>query len=204
MKLYQIISLLFALAIVGCSPTIETIEVKDDDGNIVEKYERRIEDNKRHGLFQMFDENGKIVEMAIYKNDTLDGKRTMFFENGNPQYVENYVNGKFEDEYSSFYENGQVKLTGKYTNGAMNGEWKGYHENGQVKELVLFVENEENGPFVEYHPNGKIAAEGYYLNGDNEHGELKLYDENGELNKKMNCDKGICRTSWKRDTTETK
>ena len=35
-----------------------------------------------------------------------------------------------------------------------------------------------------------------YLDGDNEHGELKLFDEQGVLTKKMNCDKGICRTSW--------
>ncbi len=204
MKIYSFISVLVIFLLIGCKPTIETIEVEDEAGNVVEKYERRIADNMRHGLYQMFDENGKVVELSIYQNDSLHGKRTMFFENGQPQYVENYVNGKFDDDYSSFYENGQLKLNGKYTNGAMNGEWKGYHENGQLKEVVQFVENQENGSFVEYHPNGKLAAEGTYLNGDNEHGELKLYDENGVLNKKMNCDKGVCRTAWTRDTTETK
>ncbi len=204
MKIYSFISVLAIFLLIGCKPTIETIEVEDEAGNVVEKYERRIDNNMRHGLYQMFDENGKIVELSLYQNDTLHGKRTMFYENGQPQYVENYINGKFDDDYSAFYENGQLKLNGKYTNGAMNGEWKGYHENGQLKEIVQFVENEENGPFVEYHPNGKLAAEGTYLNGDNEHGELKLYDENGILNKKMNCEKGVCRTAWTRDTTETK
>ena len=204
MKLYQIISVIFLFLLIGCKPTIETVEVEDEAGNVIEKYERRVADNMRHGLYQLFDENGKIVEMAIYQNDTLEGKRTMFFENGKPQYIENYSKGQFAGEYAAYYENGQLKLQGKYTNGAMNGEWKGYHDNGQLKELVQFENNEENGPFVEYHPNGKLAAEGYYLNGDNEEGELKLYDENGVLHKKMNCDKGICRTSWQRDTTETK
>ena len=204
MKQVQIIAILSIFLVIGCKPTIESVEVTDEAGNITEKYERRVADNMRHGLYQLFDENGKIVEMAIYQNDTLNGKRTMFFENGKPQYVENYINGKFEDDYSSFFENGQLKLNGKYTNGAMNGEWKGYHDNGQLKEIVQFVENEENGPFIEYHPNGKLAAEGSYLNGDNEHGELKLYDENGALIKKMNCDKGICRTTWQSDSTKTK
>ena len=201
-KLVFILFLTFTT--LGCKKSIEVVEIKNATGQIVEKYERRVADNMRQGKYESFDENGNLMESAFFQNDTLHGKRTIYFENGNPQYIEQYVNGQFDDAYSAFYQSGQLKLEGKYSNGAMNGEWKGYHENGQLKELVLFSNNEENGPFVEYHPNGKLAAEGTYLNGDNEHGELKLYDENGELYRTMNCDKGLCRTSWLREDYKEK
>ena len=48
----------------------------------------------------------------------------------------------------------------------------------------------------------KTKAAGNYLAGDNEHGELKLFDENGELIKKMNCNNGLCQTSWTKEENE--
>ena len=188
----------------GCKNSIEIIEVKNEEGQLVEKYHRRVADNMRHGSYEAFDENGSVIESSVFQNDTLHGERIIYFENGQPQYVEQYKNGQFDDLYNAFYESGQLKLEGKYTNGAMNGEWKGYHENGQLKEVVLFENNNENGPFVEYHDNGKLSAEGTYLNGDKEHGELKLYDETGELYKTMNCDEGLCRTTWLREDHKEK
>ena len=70
---------------------------------------------------------------------------------------------------------------------------------------MAFDKNEENGPFEEYHPNGKIKAKGTYLAGDNEHGLLEIFDDKGELIKKMQCKKGVCRTTWKKeDSTNSK
>ena len=59
-----------------------------------------------------------------------------------------------------------------------------------------FVNNDENGPFREYYKNGNIKAEGTYINGPNEQGELKEYNEDGELIKIMSCTNGICNTIW--------
>jgi antitoxin component YwqK of YwqJK toxin-antitoxin module len=84
-----------------------------------------------------------------------------------------------------------------YKDGAMEGPWKRYYPSGQLMETVQFSNNEENGPFVEYYENGNLKAEGQYYHGDNEHGLLKLYAENGELIRKMECDSGRCRTIWK-------
>ena len=84
----------------------------------------------------------------------------------------------------------------------MTGKWKGYYDNGALKEEVIFVNNQENGPFIEYYPNGKLKAEGTYLEGDYEQGELKLYNESGELIRRMNCEKGVCKTVWKAEGEE--
>ena len=83
----------------------------------------------------------------------------------------------------------------------MQGIWKKYYESGKLMESVTMRDNEENGPFVEYWENGNLKAEGAYLDGDNEDGELKLYDEHGELEKTMQCERGMCYTTWKKETS---
>ena len=104
--------------------------------------------------------------------------------------------GQFTGEYRLYHDNGELKQKGTYRNNAMTGPWETYYDNGQLKERVQFEGNMENGPFIEYHRNGKLAAEGAYKEGDYEHGELKIYNENGELIRSMLCDNGRCQTTW--------
>jgi len=192
--LFCIISLCFA-----CGSDLETVENKDDAGNVIEKFTRKKVDFAKEGLSTSYTSTGVKIEEANYKNDTLHGKRVIFDENEKPQTIEHYDMGEFVGIFQTLYPNGQTKLEGQYTNGAMNGEWKKYYKNGQLMEVVKFENNEENGPFVEYHENGKLKTEGNYLEGDNEDGLLKIYDQNGELEKKMDCVKRICRTIWTKE-----
>jgi len=182
-------------ALVSCQPKTETVETQDEAGNTI-RYERRLNDYAKEGAYLKLDPNGKKLEEAQYKNDTLDGWRILFSETGDTVVAERYKNGAFDGEYRVFHENGKLKLLGQYVNNEMVGVWKGYYDTGALKEEVQFKNNQENGPFVEYHPNGKLKAEGTYQDGDNEHGELKLYNENGELVRRMNCEMGVCRTVW--------
>lgn len=179
---------------------LEKVETRDASGNLQEVYYRRKTDFARQGAYISYYPGGKVFEKATYRADTLDGQRILYFENGQVQIEENYRKGRFEGPYKAYYENGQVELEGSYVDNEMSGDWTRYYPNGQVLEVVHFEKNEENGPFTEYHPNGKLKAEGQYLSGDFEHGELKLYDTLGVLERRMNCDRGICRTSWLRDS----
>jgi len=177
---------------------IETIEEVNSYGE-KEVYQRRKSDFAKEGTYTRFDKNGKKVEEATYVNNELDGERKLFFENGEVEIVETYKGGKYDGLFKQFFPEGQLQQEGVYTNGAMNGDWKGYYSNGQLKEVVAFVDNNENGPFVEYYENGKLKAEGGYKDGDQEHGLLKLYDENGELDRKMDCELGRCYTIWTKE-----
>ena len=147
---------------------------------------------------QKLEPNGTLYEEATYKADTLEGKRTIYYKNGNPEIIENYKRGVLSGTYQTFYEEGGNDIVGEYDNGVMTGVWKRHYPSGQVMELVTFSDNLENGPFTEFHENGKLKAEGQYAGGNREQGLLKLYDENGELYKRMECDDGICRTVWTR------
>jgi len=178
---------------------LEVISMKDEYNNILE-YSRKKVDYAKQGLFLRKDSLGRILEAANYVNDTLHGSRIIFYpETGNRQIVENYEKGNFNGLYQVFHPNGKLEQEGQYINNVMDSVWVRYYDTGQLMEEVMFRDNEENGPFKEYHLNGNIKAEGTYREGDNEHGLLKLYNENGELVKTMNCKNGICKTIWKKE-----
>lgn len=184
----------------AASGSVELVEQTDGYGNL-ERYSRRVSDFAKEGPYSLFTPDGTLLETAEYRDDQLHGSRVLYYENGDTQVVERYAYGKFSGPYRAYYAGGALELAGEYTNDVMEGEWKGYYPNGQLREVVQFQDNEENGPFVEYHENGRLKAEGYYKDGDNEHGLLKLYDENGEHVKSMNCQHGVCRTVWEKGQT---
>lgn len=201
----RIIAFLFLGTIFfGCDAPHENVESYHDNGEVKELYAVLRETGNKDGEYQRFSEAGTLVESAWYKDGTMDGERKLFYENGKVEVIEHYHEGTFEGPYKYYYENGNLELEGNYVKGAMKGTWKHYYPEGQLEEKVEFENNEENGPFVEYYRNGNLKAEGSYYSGDNEHGLLKLYDEDGKLYRKMECDSGICHTTWLRaDSTKT-
>jgi antitoxin component YwqK of YwqJK toxin-antitoxin module len=172
---------------------VEQVEKTDAYGNI-ERYSRRTTDYAKEGSYQLISPEGNTLETAEYHNDTLHGTRVLYYETGDTQIVEHYQQGRFVGNYRAYYPDGVLELEGNYIANSMEGVWKRFYENGKIMEEVQFQDNEENGPFKEYYDNGNLKAEGYYKDGDNEHGLLKLYKENGELDKLMNCQHGVCRT----------
>ena len=193
---------LFAMIILTACSSTETVE--QEAFGMIETFEVDKKTGLKDGSFTKSSPDGVLIEQATYRKDNLEGLRTIYYGNGNPEIEEKYESGTLNGRYRTYYEDKTVEIEGNYTSGVMMGTWKRFYENGQVMEEVTFEDNLENGPFIEYHPNGKLKAEGQYYNGDNEHGLLKLYDENGELYRRMECDSGVCKTTWLRPGYEEK
>lgn len=192
----RILCFLIVLLFIACSSKLKVVEIRNEAGKLIEKYTQNVETQQREGESELYASDGKLLEKSYYKNGQLHGERILYHENEKIQVIERYDNGEFKGLYQAYYDNGQLEIEGKYIDGQMNGKWKRYYTSGELMEIVTFVSNYENGPFVEYHKNGKIKTEGKYLDGDNEQGELKMYDEEGMLIRKMDCNKGICKTIW--------
>lgn len=182
----------------GCSD-VETIENKDENGVLIERYSRKKDNYAKHGKYLRFHPDGKVFEERNYKNDVLDGESKVYFSNGQLDYIENHKDGQYEGLYQKYFENGQLSNEGQYVDNQMSGVWKRWYEDGTLREEVTFASNNENGPFKEYHPNGQLKAVGEFIDGDNEQGELLLYDENGEVIEKKICDYGVCGTTWTKE-----
>jgi antitoxin component YwqK of YwqJK toxin-antitoxin module len=188
--------LAFLLFSVSCSqPRTERVERTDEYGYL-ETFERRLEDFAKEGHYRKTKPDGTLVEEAHYQHDTLHGIRVLYYDSGDTSIVESYRAGLFDGPYRRYHDNGQLQQSGQYARNELVGTWTSYYDNGQIREIVQFENNLENGPFIEYYANGKLKAEGTYLDGDNEHGPLKLYNEAGELVRTMNCERGRCQTTW--------
>lgn len=195
------IAILFLLYLSACS-NFEQVESKDENGKLIELYQVNKTTKKKEGPYSAFYPSGQKLEESTYLNDSLIGERKLYYENGKLESITTHANGMFEGNYQKFNEQGALTNEGKYVNNEMAGIWKKWYDTGELMEEVLFQANLENGPFKEYHKNGKIKTEGTYLNGDNEQGELKIYDENGELVKRMYCEYGNCAEAWSKEKGE--
>lgn len=186
----------------GCKEKlIETIETRDEDGR-VERYERNKKDLSREGLYQKLSADGKLLEEAHYHLNLLEGERRYFYPDGKVESIETYKNGQIHGKYRKFYEDGTLNIEQDYVDGAMQGLSIRYYPNGKIQEKVTMKENEENGPFQEFYENGNLQAEGSYAPvGEEsalEQGELKEYDESGQLIRIADCINGRCSTRWKK------
>ncbi len=195
---------LFALCF-SCKNQYELVEKFDDTGTKTESFQIDKETGLIEGVHYKYFPNGNVEQQSDYKNNKLEGKRILFYENGDTLIIESYANARYVGLYKSFHPGNVLESEGNYAAGMMDGEWTFYYDNKQIKEVVQFIENEENGPFLEYHKNGKLKAKGAYktteanIDANREHGPLELYDEEGNVYKKMDCNLGRCTTTWKRE-----
>ncbi len=180
---------------------IETVEVRDAEGRL-ERYERRKSDYAKEGLYQHFRTDNSLMEEAHYQHDTLEGERKYFYPGGKIESIESYRKGVIEGKFQKFYESGAVQVEQTYVNGALEGLSTAYYPGGTVREKVMLRNNEEDGHFTEYYENGALKTEGTYApdeDGPLETGELKEYDEAGQLVRTADCVQGVCTTKWKKE-----
>ena len=101
--------ILYVLPWLGCQSDVETIEVRNEYGQL-ERFERRKKDFAKEGLYQRYHEDGYLLEEAHYANDSLQGERKFFFPNGKTERIEHHQHGVFHGKYQQFYETGQIQL----------------------------------------------------------------------------------------------
>lgn len=184
------------VAVYSCNQQM-MVEEKDQDGVLLERYEIS-KDSVKHGEYMAYYPSGSIKESCTYVKGKLNGDRKIFYENGETEIHELYKMDVINGPYKVYHDNGGLKLVVNYYDGVMEGPLKVYYADGVLKEEITMKDNNENGPFKEFHANGNIKWEGQYLNGDNEFGELKEYNEDGVLIRIMQCDSmAVCKTTWK-------
>ncbi len=161
MKSVYFFLLVILITLSACST--KTITEKDANGNIIKKYSvLKKEMQTKHGKYEAYYENGKILETSNYKNGKLDGERLLYFENGQKMIVEHYILDEMYGVYETFFENGGYKQIGNYKQNKIDGEWKNYFEKpkNQIKEIFTTVDGRINGRYQEFASNGKLITEG--------------------------------------------
>lgn len=148
-----------------------------DDGILIDN--ALFKDGERDGLTEQFySDTGKIRISGNYKNGILDGENKVYYPNEKLQAETYYVNGELNGAYIGYYENGNIKLTGNYKENLPDGEWKFYLEKGNLQSIVNYKVGELNGLKEEYYENGNLWTRKEFKNNYLD-GVYEVYYENG-------------------------
>lgn len=131
------------------------IEEKGYHSNGMIGYEGFFKNNKKHGVWIWWDENGNVLQRVTLSEGNLYGIATTY-----------YLNQNKESE-------------GFYINGLEMGLWQFWNEDGSKHVEIDAEKGLENGKFIEYYRNGGKKIVGRNKNGERE-GEWLLFDESGE------------------------
>ncbi len=153
--------------------------------------------DKETGKFYSYYRNGQLEEEKEYTNGTRSGNTIQYYENGNIkiEYL-NHNNGN--KTINRYFENGNLKseeffIPGKYSP-VKHGRFTEYFDNGNLKGEINYSNNEKVGLCADYFNDGTIQQSKTYVisNGKSVlHGSVVEYDDNRQLIKSTNYNKGI-------------
>jgi len=162
-----------------------------DDGTYIAKnkergkYEGKIENNKREGVWKLYNENGELESVYSYKNDNLIGTGKEYYESGNIKIIKKFSNNGKKMKVKEYYKNGKLKNEGNSlyvsdNNYVPEGKLRVFYENGKLKGELNFKNGKLDGENKTYYKNGKLKDVGNFKN-DKIQGKTKAYFESGEL-----------------------
>ena len=172
-----------------------------DNGNL--KMEGYYVNNKKHGFFKYYNEEGVFLQIEKWENDELKvdaletkqlEKQVAFHPNGKIKTEAYFFQGKPEGIRREYDTSGAItkayvfknaRLTGEGIvdeNGWKQGAWKEfYEEDAALKAEGNYKDNRTIGDWKYYFPDGKIEITGRYTNKGEKDGEWIWYYPDGKI-----------------------
>ena len=136
-----------------------------EDGVLIDN--ASFKDGERDGLTEQFyNDTGKLRVSANYKNGVLEGEFKAYYPNGNLQGEVNYINGEMNGDFKEYHENKKIRLSGSYKNSLQEGEWKSYLEDGTLESIVNYKDGELHGIKEDYYKNGNVWTRQEFKNNE--------------------------------------
>ena len=139
-----------------------------------------IYNNKKHGLFKIYNKENKIINYQYYNYDTLVkegmfdstyqkiGKWNYYWSNKKTEKTGYYKQGKKDSIWKYYYLDGSIQQTGKFKSNVPDQKWSWWYNNNQLKRQETYINGKENGFVHEYDSSGGILTKGKYVLGDRE------------------------------------
>lgn len=148
-----------------------------EDGILVD--DANFKDGERDGLTeQYYSDTGNLRVKAVYKEGVLHGEFKYCFPNGHTQAIANYENGNLNGKFDEYYENGNLKLTGFYKECLQEGEWQYFNEEKNLVSKINYKAGELNGIKEDYYQNGNVWTRQEFKNNVPE-GIYEVYSVDG-------------------------
>mgnify|MGYP000029343814 CR=1 FL=1 len=105
-------------------------------------YQPKSDGGKKHGLFEVYHENGKLQTKENWKDGEGDGVWEIYYENGQLFRKSNWKDGKEEGLREFFTQNGQLQHAINYKDGKADGLFDTYHNDGKLNERKCYKNGE--------------------------------------------------------------
>ncbi len=197
---------------------IEIITYKKGFVTNRDRINRYDNNQKRHGKWKFFHDDGSLNIVGTYKHGVKHGYFKEYDKDGSLLNAAKYVNGEKQmnvtelqalDVKTEYYPSGKIRIKATYKDDKPEGVWREYNEEGEVErsfiykngtvigEGIITEKGEKNGSWKEYYDSGDLKAEGDYSN-DIKIGEWKYYHKNGKIEQIGSYDdKGSPEGQWK-------
>jgi len=155
------------------------------------------EDNQRTGKWEIFYDTGELKETGTYVNGQRNGLWKTFYKSGTLKHEITYNNGIAKGPARFYYRDGSLWEEGYWNENHWQGEYSLYHANGKkFYEWHYNDSGRREGEQKYYHANGKLKYTGTWEDG-NIAGELRIYNEKGQLTEKRKYAEGSFKESNK-------
>ena len=136
------------------------------------KREGIIYQQKKQGLFKVYDSIGNLEHYEFYNNNQLmykgmydslnlkSGEWTYFDEKNNMINTGYYTSNKKDKTWVYYYPNGVIQQKGSYILGKPTGEWTWWYNNNQLWRKEQYDKGKINGLVIEYDSLGKVITKG--------------------------------------------
>jgi len=166
-----------------------------------ERINRYDNNDKKHGNWKYFYDNGNLKLECIYKHGLRNGYYKEYDVDGNLLFAFKYIEGVKQeavaeltklDVKTEYYPDGRVKIKATYKDDKPEGVWREYDEYGDIQrsfmykngiivgEGIITEQGEKDGRWKEYFDDGILKGEGSYAS-DIRVGSWKYYHRNGEI-----------------------
>lgn len=146
-------------------------------------------------------DNGNLKSITNHNDGKKDGMWEDYFENGERKWYRSFDNGIKVGTSREYYFNGETKRVRQFNNGTLT-KYMSYHINGRMMVTGLFDENgKKHGNWKQFYENGWPKLKGDYSHGEKQR-EWKFYNENRNIYKIENYNKGVNTSKWEVDINE--
>lgn len=124
-------------------------------------------DQKKHGLWQYF-ENNQLIAEDMFDKGVLDGTSTIYWQttqNKQAAEVKNWEQGEKQGAWLWFYESGQVRMNAYYVHNKLEGKFTVYYANGVVMLSGVYKNDRRDGDWTYRNEDGSIQIVLQYANG---------------------------------------
>lgn len=152
--------------------------------------------SRKQGKYTEYNEEGRVVTLANYRNDKLHGLNETFYANGVKRSEATYTEGRLEGTYTEWFDNGNTMKQEHYRMGRKDGSSAEYFENGKMRSEFTWKDDQKTGAYKLYNEAGVLLESGNLLRGDKE-GLTEYFFPSGQKMAEKNYSSGKLNGAYK-------